>query len=238
MILTLDTANQQRGLESLRTPRRGLELMTLEPQSDGYVCAVGDGCVHRVQRENQGGTLVCVFKHNHALFVVRFPDHQSELSVLPLQDENLGSMPCHRLFISANLNDLGHILLTPFHGTGLARLLAQVVTDNALAQRGQAVAHVRLKHIRNTYLHCGLGIISETVISEAERADAHARALMLKAQGYQFDYESAQMLPTKLHMVRSVNPEEQRRLAPCNLTQNIRLIDTHGGFFRQRFIQR
>ena len=227
-------------LQGLRLPRRELEVGCISvsnpasPRSEAEV--VCSGAQFKVPLRSPLGTLVTAFTHKSEPFVVRFAEHGRELSVLPAHHEELGLKPAQRLFVSAVPSDLGHMLLTPFTGTGLPRILAEIAVEHALASTGQATATVRFAHIRDTLKQCGLVVTHEIPISMMEKLESQAHERELRAKGAQFDYEGAKFLDAKAFMRRTVSREEQGEMQHSNLFSSIRVIDVLDGRFReQRF---
>jgi hypothetical protein len=222
----------------LRLPRRELEIgaisvaQTLSPHKEAEVTC--SGAQFKVALCSPLGTLVTAFTHKSEPFVVRFAEHGRELSVLPAHQEELGLKLSHRLFVSTVPSDLGHMLLTPFTGTGLPRILAGVAVEHALAATGQASASVRFAHIRDTLKQCGLVVTHEVPIPLSEKLEAQAHERERRAKGLQFDYEGAKVLDAKAVMKRTVSREDAAEMERCNLFSHVRVIDVLDGRFRER----
>lgn len=224
--------------EGLRLPRRELEVGCISfPQLRSSCTEVEVACSSaqfKVPVFSSLGTLVTAFTHKGEPFVVRFAEHGRELSVLPARDEESGLHPTRRLFVSAIPSDLGHMLLTPFTGTGLPRVLAGVAVEHALASTGKAAATVRFAHIRDTLKQCGLTVSYEVPISMFEKLESQASERERRGRGAQFDYEGAKFLDSKAIMRRTVSDEGRAALRRCDLFSNVRVIDIVDGRFREQ----
>jgi hypothetical protein len=229
--------------EGERLPHHGIELATLA-LSDG---AEQNRIVTAHLPSNQLstllvsslGTFITAFTHRERSFVVRFAEHRKEISVLPAGNEQAGiSNNADRLFASTNPTDLGHILLTPFAGTGLPRLLTKLAVEHALASTGHATAHVRFAQIKNVLEKCGLSESFRIPIHQQERLETEAYGREQVAKGFNYDYDSAIMLPDKVIMSRSIGREARARCAHWNLLSTIRLIERRDGEFVEHHIPR
>jgi hypothetical protein len=230
-------------LEGLHVPRHGLELaaLTLSDRSENVttVTAHLPSAEFSTPLVSHLGTFITAFTHRARSYVVRFAEHGREISVLPAGDEQSGiSNNRDRLFVSTIPTDLGHILLTPFAGTGLPRFLTKLAVEHALASTGHATAHVRFAQIKNVLEKCGLSESFRVPIHQPERLEAEAHGREQISKGFKYDYDSAIMLKDKVIMSRSLSKDEREKYKHWNLFSTIRLIEHRNGQHRERHLPR
>jgi len=185
------------------------------------------------------GSFITAFSHAGRSYVVRFAAHGQEISVLPAGDEQSGlSNNRNRLFVSTVPTDLGHILLTPFSGTGVPRLLTLLAVQHALATTGHATAHVRFAQIRNVLEKCGLTESFKIPIHQPERLEAEAVGRERVSKGFQYDYDTAIMLKDKVVMSRSISKAEREKCQNWDLGSNFRLIERGDSGYRELCLPR
>lgn len=225
-------------LNRLELPRRGVELGALS-LSDGAertrVVSINlsshQFATHLV---NDLGAFITAFSHREKSYVVRFATHGQELSVLPAGNEESGiANNQHRLFVSTVPTDLGNLLLTPFSGTGLPRLLTMLAVQHVLATTGHANAHVRFAQIRNVLEKCGLTESWTRPIPQPERLEAEAVGRERVSKGFQYDYDSAIMLKDIVVMGRSISKAERGRCQHWDLSSHFRLIGRAESGYRE-----
>lgn len=234
---------QDTSLEGLHMPRRGVELAALTlsdgPEITRVVTAHLPSAEISTPLVSNLGTFITAFTHRERSFVVRFAEHGQEISVLPAGDEQSGiANNRDRLFVSTVPTDLGHILLTPFAGTGLPRFLTELAVQHALSSTGHATAHVRFAQIKNILEKCGLSEIFRVPIHQHERLEAEANGREQVSKGFKYDYESAIMLKDKVIMSRSIGREAREKCKHWNLFSSIRLIEHRDGHHRERNLPR
>jgi hypothetical protein len=244
----LKESHQQRerldtSLAGLHVPRRGVEFAALTvsegPESSKVVTAHVPSGEISTPLVSHLGAFITAFTHRERSFVVRFAEHGREISVLPAGNEQAGiSSNADRLFVSTVPTDLGHILLTPFAGTGLPRFLTELAVQHALASTGHATAHVRFAQIMNVLKKCGLSEIFRIPIHQHERLEAEANGREQISKGFKYDYESAIMLKDKVIMSRSISREEREKYKHWNLSSTIRLIEHRDGLPREHNLPR
>ena len=221
-------------LEGLRLPRHNVELATLSlsdgPEQSKVVSVTLPSHQFATNLVSNLGSFITAFTHGGKSYVVRFAEHGKEISILPASDEQSGVLVnANRLFVSTIPTDLGHILLTPFAGTGLPRLLTTIAVQHALALTGHATAHVWFAQIRNVLERCGLSESFKIPIHQHERLEAEAIGREQVGQGFKYDYNSAIMLPDKVVMSRSIGKESREKNKHWNLTSHFRLIEYREG---------
>jgi hypothetical protein len=229
--------------EGERLPHRGIELATLAlsegAEQNRIVTAHFPSTQFSTLLVSSLGTFITAFTHRERSYVVRFADHGREISVLPAGNEQAGiSNNPDRLFVSTTPTDLGHILLTPFAGTGLPRLLTKLAVEHALASTGHATAHVRFAQIKNILEKCGLSESFRIPIHQQERLEAEAFGREQISKGFNYDYNSAIMLEDKVVMSRSLSKEERERCRHWNLFSTIRVFESREGTHREHRIPR
>jgi hypothetical protein len=230
-------------LEGLIVPRHGLKLAALS-LSDGaekpkVVTAHLPSAEFSTPLVSHLGSFITAFTHRERSYVVRFAEHGREISILPAGDEQSGiSSNSDRLFVSTIPTDLGHILLTPFAGTGVPRFLTKLAVEHALASTGHATAHVRFAQIKNVLEKCGLSESFRIPIHQPERLEAEAHGREQISKGFQYNYDSAIMLKDKVVMSRSLTKEEREKCKHWNLFSTIRLIEHCNGKHLERHIPR
>jgi hypothetical protein len=230
-------------LNRLQLPRRGVELGALSlsdgAQQSKEVSVNLPSLKFSTQLVNDLGSFITAFSHAGKSYVVRFATHGREISVLPAGNEESGiANNQHRLFVSTVPTDLGHILLTPFSGTGLPRLLTMLAVQHALATTGHATAHVRFAQIRNVLEKCGLTESFKIPIHQPERLEAEAIGRERVSKGFQYDYDSAIMLKDKVVMSRSISKTERERFQHWDLSSHFRLIEHAKGGYREHSLPR
>jgi hypothetical protein len=230
-------------LERLRLPRRGVELgaLTLSegPEQSRVVSARLSSREIETNLVSDLGTFITAFSHEGKSYVVRFAAHGKEISVLPADNEHAGiENNRNRLFVSTVPTDLGDILLTPFTGTGLPRLLTTLAVQHALATTGHATAHVSFAQIRNVLERCGLTESFKIPIHQHERLEAENVGRTQVDSGLQYNYDTAIMLKDKVVMGRSISKGERERCQHWDLSSNFRLIEYTDGMYRENSIPR
>jgi hypothetical protein len=230
-------------LNRLQLPRRGVELGALSlsdgAQQSKEVSVTLPSRQFTTQLVTDLGSFITAFSHAGSSYVVRFAAHGRELSVLPAGNEESGiANNQHRLFVSTVPTDLGHILLTPFSGTGLPRLLTMIAVQHALATTGHATAHVQFAQIRNVLEKCGLAESFKIPIHQPERLEAEAIGRERVSEGFQYNYDSAIMLKDKVVMSRSISKTERDRCQHWDLGSHFRLIERAEGGYREHSIPR
>lgn len=230
-------------LEGLRLPRRGVELgeLSLSGGTEHSKTVSVRLPSHEITTNlvSDLGAFITAFSHEGRPYVVRFAADGKEISVLPSEDEQAGiAHNRNRLFVSTVPTDLGHILLTPFAGTGLPRLLTTLAVQHALATTGHATAHVSFAQIRNVLERCGLTESFKIPIHQHERVQAESMGRELVDQGFQYDYATAIMLKDKVVMSRSLNKAEREKCHHWDLFSNFRLIEHVEGRYREITIPR
>ena len=230
-------------LERLRLPRQKVEIGALslsEGAEQSKIVSINlpshQFSTHLI---SDLGTFITSFSHAGKSYVVRFADHGREISVLPAGNERDGiAVNQNRLFVSTIPTDLGHILLTPFSGTGIPRLLTTIAVQHALAATGHATAHVRFVQIRNILAKCGLTESFTTPIHQHERLEAEAFGREQASKGFQYNYDDAIMLPDKVVMGRSIAKEEREKNKHWNLGSHFRLLEYRDGRYIEHALPR
>lgn len=230
-------------LSELRLPRRGVELATLAlsegPEPSRGVSVTLSTNQFATPLLSELGTFITAFSHAGRAYVVRFASDGKEISVLPAGDERAGLTNNHnRLFVSTVPTDLGHILLTPFTGTGLPRLLTTLAVQHALATTGHATAHVSFAEIRNVLKRCGLTESFKIPIHQHERLAAESIGREQIDQGFQYNYATANMLRDKVVMSRSMTKAEREKCHHWDLSSNFRIIEYSDGKYREMALPR
>jgi len=235
---TLPQAGPDLDLQESRSPRHGVEVgaisFSVGIDQNREVSIELPATTFSTPLISTLGTFITAFSHEGRDFVVRFAEHGKEISVLPARDEQTGiSVNQNRLYVSTVPNDLGDILLTPFMGTVIPRLLTKLAVEHALAATGHATAHVMYAQIRNLLGKCGLTENFKTPIQQQERLEAEALGKEQAHRGFKYDYDSAIMLQDKVAMGRSMGRDEREKNKHWNLLSHFRILEYRDGAFRQ-----